>query len=440
MGLRQGENLSPVLFSIFLNDLQIALNDDGVHGIELKDPYDQTEWLKLALLLYADDTIIFSDSPLDFQKSLDSFHRYCEDFKLVVNLSKTKVMIFGARKFEHRFTLGNSSLEIVQSYKYLGVTFSSNGSFLNARKHVASQARKAMASLLQNISRLNLSVDLSLKVFDSTVMPVLLYGSEIFGFENTEILDRVYHDFMRIITQARKSTPLYMLFGELGRYPLLINIKYKIISFWLKIVTGKQQKISFILYRYMLTCNPNTFPWLKYVERILNECGKSDIWINQMQLGNIAYNKQIKHILISQFKQHWFGDLLSNNKSLIYRSIKPDFGIEEYFKKVNKRASLIMFSFRTANHKLPIETGRWDGTQVNDRICSLCVLNAVGSERHYLFDCPYFHQERTQLIGYITANNNNQNILFKNVMCSSSYDDLYCIIKFIEIIQNTFER
>jgi hypothetical protein len=69
IGVRQGENLSPILFSLYLNDLQTYLEAHGAAGIELDEP-----WLKLLILLYADDTVIVSDNPVDFQHSLNYFN------------------------------------------------------------------------------------------------------------------------------------------------------------------------------------------------------------------------------------------------------------------------------------------------------------------------------------------------------------------------------
>ena len=87
-------------------------------------------------MLYADDTIIVSDNAESFQSCLDTFHTYYVDWKLTVNESKTKIIIFGARKTE-KFSLkfGETILEIVDKYKYLGTVFSKSGSFLHARKH-----------------------------------------------------------------------------------------------------------------------------------------------------------------------------------------------------------------------------------------------------------------------------------------------------------------
>ena len=60
-GVRQGENFSPLLFAIYLNDLESFLSSSGSDGQSL---------------LYADDTVIFSDDKSDFQKCLDAFNDY----------------------------------------------------------------------------------------------------------------------------------------------------------------------------------------------------------------------------------------------------------------------------------------------------------------------------------------------------------------------------
>ena len=60
-GLRQGENLSPVLFSLFLNDLEHCLSKNDFIGLNLFDS-DLRSFLKIIVLLYADDTVLFAES------------------------------------------------------------------------------------------------------------------------------------------------------------------------------------------------------------------------------------------------------------------------------------------------------------------------------------------------------------------------------------------
>ena len=124
-GVRQGENLSPVLFSMYLNDLENFLQESQINGISLDLINDEiTHFSKLVVLLYADDTVLLADNEQELQNSLDAFYDYCERWKLKINMNKTKVVIFGARKTDsYRFTLGNDEVEISDRYKYLGIFF-----------------------------------------------------------------------------------------------------------------------------------------------------------------------------------------------------------------------------------------------------------------------------------------------------------------------------
>ena len=82
-----------------------------------------------------------------------------------------------------------------------------------------------MHLLFCRINNLTLPIDLQLKLFDHTVVPILTYACEIWGYENLDMLELIHNDFLRRITKSRKSTPLLMLYAELGRHPLEIIVK-----------------------------------------------------------------------------------------------------------------------------------------------------------------------------------------------------------------------
>ena len=92
--MRQGDNSSPILFTIFLNDLEYYLHqhDTGIIIDYTND--DISVCLKLFVLLYADDTVIFMNSPEELKKSLHIFENYCDIWKLKISTEKTKVIIF----------------------------------------------------------------------------------------------------------------------------------------------------------------------------------------------------------------------------------------------------------------------------------------------------------------------------------------------------------
>ena len=70
-------------------------------------------------------------------------------------------------------------LEIVDDYSYLGICFKYNGSFAKAKQRLVDQAQKALFSIYQKIRNNSIPIHIQLKLFDSLVEPILLYGSEI---------------------------------------------------------------------------------------------------------------------------------------------------------------------------------------------------------------------------------------------------------------------
>lgn len=133
VGVRQGENLLPFLFCIFLNDLETYLRQKNVTGITCNVNNEEIMiFLKIFLLLYADDTVIFSDNEINMQHALNVFENYCSEWKLTVNTAKTKIMIFGQgrKRSDLKFTLLNTEIEVVNEYKYLGILLGQSGSFL----------------------------------------------------------------------------------------------------------------------------------------------------------------------------------------------------------------------------------------------------------------------------------------------------------------------
>ncbi|XP_071136947.1 uncharacterized protein [Mytilus edulis] len=149
------------------------------------NPQDPDNFRAITLISCLDDTVIFADNYDEMQNALKVFENYCKMWKLSVNIGKTKVMVFSKRKskMDFDFILDGTSLEIVDSYTYLGLLLNYNGSFVCAKKKLVEQSQKALFAVYTKIRNLHLPIDLQLKLFDYLVEPILLYGSEIWGFE-----------------------------------------------------------------------------------------------------------------------------------------------------------------------------------------------------------------------------------------------------------------
>ena len=200
-GVRQGCNLSPLLFCLFISDLESSLLNNGVLGVKLVN-------LCLPLLLFADDVLLFGNSPEDLQHSLNILSSYCSTWNLTVNLSKTKVIVFHARNFSHlSFCYLGSPIEIKSEYKlYLGIVFTSNGLFSKASLSLAGQANKALFSLLKKAQSLNFpNPHVMSHLFDSMVLPILEYGSELWGHKVYDAIERVHLRFCKFLLHVPSS-------------------------------------------------------------------------------------------------------------------------------------------------------------------------------------------------------------------------------------------
>ena len=186
-GLKQGCVLSPMLFNLFLSDFPDVF-DHSCHPVSLTGQ-------PLNCLMFADDIVLMSESAEGLQQCLDKLHTYTKQWNLTVNTSKTKVIIFnkdGHRITRHNFTLNGTNIEIVQNYTYLGILFSSSGSFNPAIKALYDKALKSFFKLKQVNPRNN--VLMALKLFDMLVTPILTYGSCVWG---PTLVKKIQHQFQK---------------------------------------------------------------------------------------------------------------------------------------------------------------------------------------------------------------------------------------------------
>ena len=99
--------------------------------------------------MYADDIVIFANTSEELQVSLNLLAEYCERWKLTINTSKTKIMVFRKGGILPRnlvFNYNGTPLEIVTSFKYLGIVFTAGGLFRKRRLHLGDKLRKLFLS------------------------------------------------------------------------------------------------------------------------------------------------------------------------------------------------------------------------------------------------------------------------------------------------------
>lgn len=450
VGVRQGENLSPLLFAMYLNDFELFISKrfSGLSSISndiktyLSDD-DVEVFLKLFTLLYADDTIVFAESETELQQALDAVYDYCKTWHLTVNTSKTKITVFSrgkVRKYPD-FKFGTSSIEVVDDFNYLGVKFNYNNKFKKGINKQVNQARRAMFSLISKARKLELPIDIQLELFDQLVGPILLYGCEIWGFDNLSHIEQFHLKFCKQILQVNTSTANCMVLGELGRNELRVSIEMRMISFWHKIACSKSHKLSNIIYRLMKTLFDKGIyqsPWLMEIKSTLDNIGLSYLWNCDLSFVSKSWLKNNVRLKLSDiFSQTWNEEVMKNSHCTNYRIFKNSLQIEKYITTLDKKDRISFCKFRCGNHKLPIVTGRYQGIAKEDRLCSLCNSHQLGDEFHYLFECSSLYDKRQMYIKPYYRQ--RPNALKMHALLNTQDDsELVNLAKFCTCIMNKF--
>ena len=167
-----------------------------------------------------------------------------------------------------------------------------------------------------------------LKLFDSCVEPILLYGCEVWGYENVDTLEKVHTKFCQFIFGVSKYSHNMPVYGELGRYPLSIKIKQRMVRHWSRILKSSEYKLNKVMYTilYNLHCkNVHLSPCIRYVSSIFQNCGSNYVWLTQ------DYNIDTKITFKSecdQLKQLWHSRIINkeNDHNMTYSLFKLSHG------------------------------------------------------------------------------------------------------------------
>ena len=206
-GVVQGGIPSCILFNILFDFIMRRVMDKvkqmGVSGMKLaygnndfhhtdRDKYEEFE---LLTLMYADDLVMMCDNSLDLEIFIRTFEQVTQEFGLTMSIKKTCIMSLkqlqedGSRRIlkgqEVASTgtpidIRNQTIETVDQFSYLGFHINREQSMEDEIETRLSKAASAFNMLRHVIwHRKVMSVEAKLRIFRTCVLPVLLYGSEV---------------------------------------------------------------------------------------------------------------------------------------------------------------------------------------------------------------------------------------------------------------------
>ncbi len=395
-GVRQGCPLSPILFNIYVNDIFRIMNENIESNIFLKENES------INVLMYADDLILLSETKEGLQSQIDKLCDYCTKWKLKVNIKKTKIMTFnrGNRFIKSDFYINNVAIENVKTMKYLGFNITAkNCSFSATLEGLSIKANRAIYALNNKIKISKLPTKLALRVFDTQIKPILLYGAEVWGaytdfdfstWDRSKI-EMTHVQFIKRALGCNFNTSNLMARGEVGARPLLIDVIKRIVSY-IKNIKGRQDTIAHSAYEFE-TKNDIAPNFNTYVNKF-NLTGDEDI------IGKTK--NEINKICQHYYDRCWQVGIAESPKAILYKEFKTIVNLEKYLTNVkNRKHKIALTRFRVSNHDLLIEKGRHFRPKIerNERKCFIC-KDLIEDESHFITKCPLYKNERILLFCY----------------------------------------
>ena len=395
-GVKQGCNLSPLLFSLYISDLPRLLN-----SLEVNLPFFPSP-----CLLFADDVVLFTDNPKKLQDLINSLCFYCRQQHLDINSNKTKILVFGQKPklIADSWEVNSQRLEIVTKYKYLGTWLCWKCDFKDCLSKTYDRAHKPFCQLQAKIASLGITdFNVLLFLFKALIKPILMYNAEIWGLYDAHVLDKIQYKYLKYVLRVSHSCVNSAVLAETGSVPLLFDCESATLRYFYRLTSPNTPFLTRKALEISIGLSSSGYnSWMSRVKRKLLHLGFNIDFI-------LPTPDEVLSRLHDQVSQKLRADINSTqgstpsggNKLRTYRLIKSNTLEPESYLSVisNPTVRQAFTKLRISDHKLSIETGRHckPPKPLEDRTCPLCNSQSLEDEIHFLIHCSAYRQLRSTL-------------------------------------------
>lgn len=418
-GVLQGEILSPLLFILFIADLEQDLRKCGLRGVNIDGTND------IMALLYADDLVILADSPADMNRKLTALSKYCQANSLTINADKTKIVQCrsGGANLDIKFFYRKTEIETVGDYTYLGVPFAGSALGLRAANSAVSKAKLASGVVTTLLQRAKSdSWDSKARLYDSIVTATLLYSAHIWGLRYAETLERAQMNFFKRLLLLPRDTPGYAIRLELD----LNHISYRLLdAAWawiLRVLSMAESRLPKLCLMRLVQLHRNAqyidnrYNWVKQIDECLVKIDFAHLWDDMSpelwESSREEAMQRYRTYLKTQDLARWHSgrSLQASLLRVLDDPRAPYLNVRVNLSVTRILAQLRLATSRGCNLSYKGMTHKLNPTE----LCSLCNRNEPESVEHFLFRCPIFEALRAQYLegpppasrGHIAGNNN----------------------------------
>ncbi len=288
-------------------------------------------------------------------------------------------------------------LETVDKYKYLGVFIDEYLTYKKAAEILSAAAGRALGGMINKCKALKeMSYKSYTKLYESLVCSVMDYSSAIWGTKNFDCMEDVHKRAIRYYTGVHRLSPIPGYIGDMGWINNRTRWKLESIRLWNRLININNDRLvkKVFLYDINAHTSSNKSNFSAQVKQICCEVGLKDCFTNRSVIDLTS----ARNVLFDKFSREWLNSFKNMNKLDLYRNIKSQLGAEKFLElNISKYEKSLLSQLRYGVLPLRIETGRFVNESREDRICTLCDLNSVEDQLHFLFHCPLYSINRNEL-------------------------------------------
>ena len=440
LGLAEGDPLSPLLYTLFINGLlkeiwekhpgvplpkEVDNSGSGEQGIGRADSNIEGR-SKLVALMLADDLVGLAESQEQLQKMADTIHAYSRKWRFKLSPTKSAVVVFGPlppNKESPKVSFSSENLPVLDAYTYLGIVFTSDCKW---EAHIAGMIEKATASInaLQTFfQNRHVSFEVKRAMLLALIRPRVEYGSEVWWASSQQtntIESKIQIEVLKRSLHCKPNICHEVLRAEAGVRPLSSWLDQRKVEWWFKL----QQKDTTSLSRQALEASwpshRNYTSWKKRFNKLMAELGMQEETLQaRVREGHLpSFRAYVRWSIYERDRA--VREEGARNKSTLAAYMQHYNDDINYFKPqpylctgpLSKGMELIM-QLRAGILPLNAMTakfGRQSASRQNARreCCKSCDIGPelggeVESPEHFLFDCPVYQAQRQKLWEKLTS-------------------------------------
>ena len=237
------------------------------------------------------------------------------------------------------------------------------------------------------------------KLYNSTVLPVIHYGTAIWGYKKYHRQELIHQRAMRVFLGVGKKTPIPGLYGEMGWQPLSYFRHRDMVRYWLKLFNMSGNRLTKQVFNWdYRRCLLGKKGWNREVKEVLQASEQTDVFYGLDVEQQKKVLSKLEKSLETKENNKLLKEINSMQKLRTYKELKLTPGTEDYVaSNMEKYSRSLIAKIRIGTLPIMIETGRYKQQPADERRCLSCP-DKVEDEKHFLMDCPLYNNIREAMV------------------------------------------